>query len=347
MVTMTEVAAHAGVSTATVSRVINRPTVVDEATRDLVQRSIEALSYRPNAMARGLAMRSSRTVGVVINLFGSPYYGAMLDGVVAALDDAGYKALAESSRESAHGERTAWLSLIDRQCEATIVHSDKMDDAELASWMKRHPASVLMNRRLDGFGDRCVHLDNARGAEFAVRHLLERGHRRIATIRGIESYHEAVDRTRGFEKALREAGIDPESCPVEHGGFTEEGGRAAMERLLDRASGDEKKTFTAVFFQNDEMAAGGIEACRAMGLSVPDDISIIGFDDHVIARHLTPSLTTVRQPLAEIGHAAGRLAHAVARDMPTDDIPRIFEATLIERASVADITGSQEEEERT
>ncbi|MDX5595176.1 LacI family DNA-binding transcriptional regulator [Pseudovibrio sp. SPO723] len=337
MATIAQVAVKAGVSTATVSRALNKPEMVDAKTKAKVQEAVQSLGYRPNQVAQGLASRSSRTIGVVVNQFGSAYYGTMIDGAERALRKIGYKLIAESSGEAAEGERSAWQSLFDRQCEAVIVHSDALAEEELTGFMEKHPMSVLMNRHLPDYEDRCVYLDNVRGGALAAAHLVAKGHRKIATITGPFSYHEARDRLKGFEQQLAEAGIPLDPDLTAEGNFKDD---MAFERMMALLNGP--KEFTALFCQSDEMAAGAIEACRQKGLRIPDDISIIGFDDVDLARHLSPKLTTVRQPLREIGAAAGLLAHAVARKSPDiEGICRSFEAEVIERASVLDLnTGS-------
>ena len=136
MVTILQVSRQAGVSTATVSRVINNPEVVGIRTRERVQEVIERLGYRPNLVARDLASRSSRTIGVVINNFSSVYYGLMLEGVELALRKVGYKTIAESSQATSEGERQAWFSLLDRQCDGVVVHSDNLEDDELATHIR-------------------------------------------------------------------------------------------------------------------------------------------------------------------------------------------------------------------
>lgn len=333
MVTMSDVARRAGVSSATVSRVLNRSATVDAKTQALVGKAIAELRYRPNAVARGLASRSSRAIGVVINRFDSIYYGALLHGAEEALAAEGFKMLAESARERAEGERQAWESLRERQCDAVIVHSDKLDDAELAQRMEDHPRSVLMNRHVASHGERCVYLDNEVGGALAARYLHEAGHRRLAMITGPSSFYEARDRSRGFLGELARRGIDADQVATVEADFQIEGGRTAMLALLDGAAPG------AVFAQNDEMAAGALEACRERGVQVPEDVSVLGFDDVAIARHLVPKLTTIRQPLAEIGAAAGRLALALATGTePAEPIVQVFGAEVVERASVADLT---------
>lgn len=330
MVTIMDVSRYAGVSTATVSRVINKPEVVDAKTRDLVADAIAHLGYRPNQVARGLASRSSRTIGVVVNNFSATYYGRMLDGVERALRPLGYKTIAESSREASEGEREAWFSLMDRQCEAVVIHSDNLADDELSLLLDRYPTSVLMNRFLASHPKRSIYLDNVRGGALAALFLIDKGHREMAMICGPASFYEANDRAHGFQEALGQAGLTLDADLVVNSNFREFGGLEAMAILLDTG-----KPFTALFCHNDEMAAGALETCRRRGIGVPEEISIIGFDDLDVARHMTPKLTTIRQPLAEIGEAAGLTAHALAtRTEPVTPIKRVFVAEIVERASV-------------
>jgi len=330
MVTMADVARRAGVSKATVSRAFSQPEAVDKRTRAVVQAAVAELGYRPNEMARGLASRSSKTVGVVINRFDSHYYGALLDGAEKSIASEGFKMLAESTRERAEGEREAWSSLLERQCEAVIVHSDSLDDDELTEWMRERPTSVLMNRFLSAFEDRCIHLDNHRGGALAAAYLFQKGHRNIAMVTGPPKFYEVRDRTAGFTETLRELGVAP---TVIEGDFLVQGGYDTVLALLKK-----DPSITGIFFQNDEMAVGAIEACRERGVNVPDDLSMIGFDDIPVAQHLVPKLTTIRQPLRDIGAAAGRLAHAlVTGATDTSHIQRVFEAEVVERASVVEV----------
>ncbi len=333
MVTMLDVSRKAGVSTATVSRVINKPEIVDEKTRLTVQKAISTLDYRPNLFARGLAGRSSHTIGIAVNGFSSPYFGLVIDGMEQALARVGYKTIAESNRRGAEGEREAWLSLIERRCEGVIIHSANLSDEELKHLMQQHPSSVLINRLLPDFEHRCINLDNFHAAEIAAKHLIDNGHREIAVITGPKRNFEVKDRINGFNFTLNNAGLKLDKDLTIEADFSGLSGQEGLEKLL--ATG---KKFTAVFFHNDEMAAGGMETCRKANIRIPEDISIIGFDDVAIAKHLTPKLTTVRQPLREIGATAGLLARAIANNPnDADHLPRTFQAEVVERASVARI----------
>ncbi len=329
MVTIVDVARHAGVSTATVSRVVNNPKIVDDETRRAVDAVIQNLGYRPNAIAQGLVSRSSKTIGVVINCFATSYYGRMLDGVEKALSALGYKAIAESSHESAEGERSAITSLLDRQCEGIVLHSDKLDDDEVAALAAKHPKIVFMNRLLQGFEERSVYLDNVQGGKLAAAYLAEAGHRQIAVVTGPMSYFECQDRLDGFINEMITRGREFDDTLMFEGDFTSASGRLAMENIIATA-----RRVTAVFFMNDEMAAGAIDYCLAQGIHVPFDVSILGFDDLEVAKFLHPKLTTIRQPLGDIGAAAGTLAHAIATKQDHSACRRRFEAEVMERASV-------------
>tara|TARA_R110000751_G_scaffold271365_2_gene371382 strand:- start:225244 stop:226251 length:1008 start_codon:yes stop_codon:yes gene_type:complete len=332
MVTILQVSRQAGVSTATVSRVINNPEVVGIRTRERVQEVIQRLGYRPNLVARDLASRSSRTIGVVINNFSSVYYGLMLEGVELALRKVGYKTIAESSQATSEGERQAWFSLLDRQCDGVVIHSDNLEDDELAVLLDRQPTSVLLNRYLKSHADRCVYLDNVQGGRLAAEYLISKGHRRIATITGPTKFYQTNDRLKGLHEGLAQAGITLDPDLVAEGDFHEAGGETATAHLLDT-----QKPFTALFCHNDEMAAGAMETCRRRGIRVPEEISILGFDDVNVASHLTPKLTTVRQPLREIGAAAGILAHSLATgEAANSGLQTVFEAEIVERATVMD-----------
>ena len=329
MATMADVAKRAGVSTATVSRALNRPDKVDKETRAKVEMAIAALDYRPNSMAQGLAARSSRTIGCIVNLFDAQYFGAMLDAITLVLTGLGYKLIVESSNLLVEGERDAWLSLRDRQCDAIIVHSDRMESDELAEWMERYPGSVLLNRWLDGFGDRCVAFDDEGGAALAARHFLDHGHERMAMVTGWSEYHTVARRTRGFERVLEEAGRPLDPALKLEGRFRVAGGYDAMTRLLER-----RPRPTAVFLHNDDMLGGAMHACRDAGVRVPEDVSLIGFDDGITAQMIAPRPTSVRQPLRGIGASAAQLAYAMAANVEAMNVQRWFEATLSRRESV-------------
>ncbi len=332
MATSVEVANRAGVSIATVSRVVNSPEKVDPKTREAVQKIIDELGYRPNAVARVLVKQSSSTIGVVINRFSSPYYGHMLDGVERALFEVGFKAIAESSRESASGELSAIDSLLDRQCDGIILHSDKLSNTQLTKLLKKYPQIVVMNRCVPNFEARCVYLDNVQGGALAASHLYECGHKNVAVVTGPLGFFEAKDRLKGFIEQWKKDGRCTNNVKVIEGDFTVASGRESMQTVSES-----KEDITAIFFMSDEMAAGALDYCHEKGIRVPDDFSFIGFDDMDIASLVYPKLTTIRQLLGSIGAASGALAHAIATNTPNANFVNIFQPSLVERNSIKKI----------
>ncbi len=298
-----------------------------------MEKTIKELGYRPNHYARTLASKTSRTIGVIVNRFASTYYGQMLEGVETALEVHGYKTIAESSRESAKGEQEALTSLLDRQCDAIVMHTNQLTDAQLRPLLQEKQPIILLNRHLEGYCQRCIYLDNEAAGERAANYLLDCGHRQIAMITGSDEFHEALARTKGFRRAFEKRGLELNEDLVVKSRFGFKGGYDGFKQLQKRAV-----PYTAIFFQSDEMAIAGIEAAQEYGLSAPADFSVLGFDDVEAAQYLTPKLTTMRQPLNEIGKAAGLLALAeFTGKQEFFDGKREFEATVKQRASVTSL----------
>ena len=328
---MSDVSIAAGVSTATVSRVINHPEIVDTRTRDKVQAAITALNYRRNEVARGLASQSSRTIGVVVNTFASTYFGRMMEGVSVALREQGFHTIVESSNLNVDGERRSIDSLVSRQVDALIIYSYRLSDKEVGELMSSLPTMVLIDRQVSGFEERCVSLDNEQAGATVARYLLERGHEKIAMIEGHDFIDGTALRSKGFTDTLLEAEHPVADDCIVKSDFSFNGGYQAMQALIKS-----EQKFTAVFAHNDQMAAGAIDACREMGISVPHDVSIVGFDDLDVAYYTSPKLTTVRLPLEMMGRCAAVLAHSLATDkaasMSTHQ--RVFVPEIVERESV-------------
>lgn len=331
MATINDVSKLAKVSLATVSRVVNQPDIVNPKTRERVLEAIRELNYRPNIIARSLLAKRTFAVGVIVNNFTS-YYGAMLQGVERELRQQGLTTIVCSSAETAEGERQAINFLRERQCDAAIYHLEFMSDDEIVSQCHRTESYVLMNRHISVLGKNCVYLDNVRGGAAAARYLFGRGHRRIATITGPSSYPESRDRLTGFRDELARLGAPLAGSLIFEGTFTRESGYRLASQVFDRLG-----EVTAVFCQNDEMALGIMEAARQLEVAVPDHISVLGYDDQEFAEYITPKLTTVRQPLFEIGRAAGALVKALLDKEVENEVCRVFEPVLVERESVANI----------
>lgn len=333
MATIKDVARLAGVSVATVSRVINDSPKASQASRDAVRAAMEALQYHPNANARALAHQDAETLGLVVADVSDPFFGAMVKAVEQTAQATGNFLLIGNGYHDAAQERKAIEQLLRHRCSALVVHAKMLTDDELASFMRHVPGMVLINRMLPGFESRCVALDDRYGAWLATRHLILEGHRHIAFLCSNHAISDAADRLRGYQDALQEQGIALETRLIAHGTPDEVGGEAAMTALLSHGA-----AFSAVVCYNDSMAAGALAALGDNGIDVPQAVSLIGFDDVLIARYLRPRLTTIRYPISTMSTQAAQMAVALAQGHTPSDITNLFTPTLVRRHSVNALT---------
>ena len=303
MTTIKEVAIRAGVSQATVSRVLNGNTRVSDINRQRVLDAVEALGYRPNAFAKSLVTRRSHSAGMVVGTLGGPFYGEIMHHAESVLREAGIHLFVTAGNDHLEEEKQAIRFLQERRCDALILHVNEVPDAYLARLADEGTPLVIINRFVEPLADTCIWLDNEKGGYLATRHLLELGHTRIACIAGPADKSDSNERIAGFRRALMEAEVPWNPQWLVHGHYADGGGYAPAQALMARDD-----TFTAVFCANDFIAVSAIEAFRNAGKSVPDDISVVGFDDVMFARHVIPRLTTVHFPVKEMGLRAGRLA---------------------------------------
>ncbi|MFS4092851.1 LacI family DNA-binding transcriptional regulator [Streptomyces sp. AF1A] len=300
--TLEEVAARAGVGRGTVSRVINGSPQVSEATRAAVEAAVLELGYVPNNAARALAANRTNAIALVVpepetRFFSEPYFSDMLSGVGAELADTDMQLLlifAGSDRERCRLAQYLAAHRVDGVLLVSVHADDPLPD--LVAQMEI-PA-VISGPRSAVETLPSVDSDNYGGARSAAEHLLARGCRTIAHITGRLDVYGAQRRVEGYRDALLDAGYSADDILVEQGDFTEEGGRRAMARLLRRSPG-----LDAVFAGSDVMAAGARQVLREEGRRIPDDVALVGYDDSAIARHMDPPLTSVRQPIQEMGRA--------------------------------------------
>lgn len=297
-VTLEHVAREAGVSPSTVSRILNGTASVSEAKQAAVDEAIRKLGFRPNPVARGLAGGRTLSVGVLTQTISSPFYGEALHGIEDRLGQEGYIPLFVSGHWREADERTALEALMSRRVDGVIVLAGRMGDESLRSVCLGVPL-VVVGRDLQGPDVFSLNFDNRVGGRVATRHLIECGHTRIAIIAGDHAHQDALERQAGYRDALESAGLAFDPALVMPGDFTEAGGLMAVNRLLDS-----RVPFTGIFAANDQSAIGAALGLYRRNVRVPDDVSLVGFDDLAPARYSIPPLTTVRQSVYEMGNQA-------------------------------------------
>ncbi|MFD3532443.1 LacI family DNA-binding transcriptional regulator [Streptomyces sp. NPDC058664] len=332
--TLEEVAARAGVGRGTVSRVINGSPRVSEQAKAAVERAVAELGYVPNRAARALAGSRTDAVALVIpeteaRLFAEPYFLDIIRGVSSELADADKQlllTLIRSEQERQRFEQYLAAQRVDGVLLVSVHAADPLPDQVRTLGL---PA-VLNGRRTEDERVAFVDSDNTGAGRTAVAHLAARGRRGIATITGPLDMYVARCRLDGYREGLADAGLAPDEALVANGDFTEEGGRRAMRELLDR-----RPDLDAVFAASDVMAAGARGALREAGRRVPEDVALVGVDDSAVARHMDPPLTSVRQPIEEMGRTMARLLlQEIAAPSDPDEQPRqMLPTELVVRAS--------------
>ncbi len=304
MATLRDVARRAGVSIATVSYVLNGTRSVSPEVEARVREAVRALQYRPNRLARGLRRKRTHVIGLVVPDSANPFFAEIARG----MEDLSFAhdhsvILCNSDGDPAKEQRYLGV-LIEQQVDGIALVSAHATPAHLSMLRQRRIPFVVVDRDLPGLEADCVLADNFQGGYLATRHLLERGHRRIACIAGPSELTPSADRVRGYRRALEEAGIRPREVWVQRGDFRAESGYEAARFFLSLPA---KVRPTAIFACNDLMAIGAMRAIGEAGLSIPDDIALVGFDDILLASYVIPPLTTVAQPTYEMGRIAGDL----------------------------------------
>lgn len=315
-ITLEMVAQAAGVSPSTVSRILNGTAVVSALKKQAVDDAIARLGFVPNPMARGLAGGRTLSVGVVTQAIDSPFYGAALRGVEDELDPAGYSPLFVSGHWNAAAEARCIEVLRSRRVDGIIVLTGRLTDAALKATARQLPV-VATGRTLRAPGLFSLAFDNLEGGRLATRHLIELGHQRIAFIAGVDDHPDANDRHRGYRQALQEAGIAYDPALVVPGEYHEVSGVLAVDRLLES-----RQRFTAIFAANDQMACGAALGLHRRSLRVPEDVSLVGFDDLPSSLYAVPPLSTVHQPAYELGRlAAAAMLQLLGGHTPTAEVP--------------------------
>lgn len=295
--TIRDVALELGMSVATVSRALSRPELLRPQTRERVLAAVAALGYRPNLLARGLRRgRTHALLAIVPNL--SPFFLEILAGIEEGAREAGFAVLLGNSGGDSQREAACFEQVATMRADGVILLTGSAP-AAYTGGSGRLPPLVAVLEQLPGHEVPVIRTDHRIGAQEATRHLIELGHERIAHITGIRHVPSTGQRLQGYRRALNVAKLSFVPELVRDGDFTMASGAAATDQLLDLAAPP-----TAVLCANDEMAFGAVQALHRRGLSVPDDISVVGFDDLNMAAFYNPPLTTVHIPRHEIGRRA-------------------------------------------
>lgn len=305
--TIRDVAREAGVSVATVSRVLNNSGPVRDETRVRITEVARRLHYAPNSAARSLSTRTTHTIGVVLPDLHGEFFSEVIRGIDQVVQAEGWHLLVSSS----HAERSAVeaaLQAMRGRVDGLLVMSPDLDVEALSANLPERLPVVLMNCGAGGGPYDSLNIDNYSGAHAMIAHLVALGHRRIALLEGPERNLDARERLRGALSALAEAGLDSAAVLRFRGDFSEASGHAAALRLLEA-----RERPTALFAANDSMAIGALSALRERGIAVPADISVAGFDDIPIARYVSPQLTTVRVSIPMLGERATKRLFEVLR----------------------------------
>jgi LacI family transcriptional regulator len=358
--TIKDVARLAGVGVGTASRAISGKGSVSPEAAARVREAIIALDFRPSSIARALSMQSLGVIGLFVPSFRGNFYGTILettDNELRAVHR--HMVVANGSGEGDGREQAldAIDFLIQRDCDGIVVISHDLHDDDIVRIQRSMPKIALLNRNFESMRDACFSVDHTYGGSLAARTLIDHGHRKLAVMAGPSSAPDNVDRVNGFLTEVASHGIDPASVPVVEGNFTADGGWHAMKALAtaggtkSRAKGDSKGNtkgntkadskvessglpFTGLFCANDDMAIGALSYLRQTGVSVPHDLSVIGYDDVDAAAHTSPTLSSVHIPMYEVTSNAVRwlINECYGVGQP---VVRQFPISVSMRASVA------------
>lgn len=329
MTKMTDVAKIAKVSTATVSRVLSNHPNVSPEMREKVLRAIEELDYKPNLLASNLRRMTSRTILVVLPDITNPFFSQVVQGFQTVARERNYHVLLGDTGNDLEQEREFIELVNQKMVDGLILATARISNDEILAVTRELPV-VLSCEYLDSVDIPTVSIDNVAASREATQHLISLGHRRIAHISGPLGVVLSRDRIRGYRQALQLNELEVDDSLIQEGDFTLQSGRANMKKILAMAHPP-----SAVFAANDEMAVGVIKAIKEAGLSVPKDISVIGFDDVPFSTIITPELTTIHQPKFDIGTKAMNLLLDLIEDVPISQKQMVLSHKLIGRESTS------------
>ncbi|OAE03851.1 LacI family DNA-binding transcriptional regulator [Pantoea sp. OXWO6B1] len=331
MTTISEVAKRAGVSKATVSRVLSGNGYVGQEKRDRVLQAIAETGYRPNLLARNLANKSSQTIGLVVTntLYSGNIFSELMSHSARIMEQQNRQLILADGKHTAEQERAAIQFLLDLRCDGIIIYPRFLSIDELDAMISQHKQPVMViNRRLRINDSFCVYSDQHMASQMAIRYLMEQGHRNIAFITGSLDSPTSQERLSGYQTALREQGIAINQQLIVHGKWTAQSGMLAVKTLLARG-----QSFSAIVASNDEMAIGAIKQLTENNIAVPGTVSVIGFDDIPLAPYIIPALSSVKFPVTDmINETINRLVSMLDGGELTTLTP--FKGSLVLRDSI-------------
>ena len=337
-VTLKELGARARVHPSTVSRVANKdPSLrIAPVTRQRIEALLRETEYRPNGVARGLKLRQTLVLAVVIPDITNPFFAALFRGVEDGASPRGYNVLLCNTDGSPERQRSHLQSLHARRVDGVILASSFLKDSTVRWLRKQRIPYVLVNRYSDEAHDPFVGSDDLVGGRIATAHLADLGHRRIGHLAGKATVSTGVLRRRGYLATLAERGLSTDPRLVIESGYTEEGGARAAERLLALADRP-----TAIFAVTDMTAVGAFGVARQLGLRIPEDVAIVGYNDIPLASRMVPALTTIHVPIHDFGSVAARLLLEQIETGEPSQRRVIFNPELIVRGSTAGGAGAE------
>ncbi|WP_347907567.1 LacI family DNA-binding transcriptional regulator [Pseudomonas grandcourensis] len=333
MATIKDVAALAGISYTTVSHVVNKTRPVSEEVRIKVEAAIQTLDYVPSAVARSLKAKTTATIGLLVPNSLNPYFAELARGIEDYCERNGYCVILCNSDDNPDKQRSYLRVLLEKRIDGLIVASAGGDSGLVQGLKGVRTPMVIVDRGLDGVDADLVRIDHEYGAYLATRHLLELGHRDIATISGPENTSVAQMRLAGYRRALKESGVEVSPGRMLESDFTSTGGYGAAAILL------ESNPPSAIFAANDMIGIGVLRAAAERNIRVPSELSVIGFDDIQMSRYVYPSLTTVGQSILQLGEMAAEvlLRRIATPGLATDQ--RIVTPSIVMRESTAPLAG--------
>lgn len=333
MTTIKDIAEAANVSLATVSRVINNGPKVGPKTRAHVKAVMEEMGYRPNINARALVTRKNTSLGLVLAELMDPFFATYANAIENVARQANTQLLMSAGSVQAETELKAIETLLNHRVKAMVVHAKFLDDETLINLSRQAPGFVLINRYIDAIKHRCVWLDNVAGGRIMAEQVLSSGHRHIAVISSDFAIEDRCEREQGIRESMAQWGVELADSQIIHASPNQQGGEAAMHQLIALGA-----RFTAVLAYNDAMASGAINALSDHKLSVPGDVSVMGFDDVILAQYCRPQLSTMHYPITEMASQAAALAldYAQGNTVSTSTTYKYL-PTFVSRRSIARI----------